>query len=805
MEYLMSANKRRTLLLFLLLIFTIILVWQKGYLGQSFEQPLSSNNTDKPKNLALSESIKSDIRSYIAGITINPKENNLQYAIKLDHGVGRKAIASGNNKKAYEVYKKVLAISYQQGSLMGISIGLGSLSNIIYGMGDNAEALKLTLLEYQVAKVLNKRFEYGVTESRMAIMLHNKDRSMSMSWQLRAQESLKGTPYKQDYVVLLNDLVNNLTWFNMDARALSVATEAWKLSKKLGNSAGHFLAKTRITKTYATLLKNKQQCNQALVVINELLPSFTSEQKKTQSFFNLLHLIAICHQQNNQLNLANQFFASAYSYYEQARHNALGDKDRAKLDEDNLELINDFIDTLITDDKLYTALAVLETNKARTLTDISHDSQQKKVYQQWTNLQLRHAQERVDYFENSSDTTKEPLSLEQEVESIFGTAKVDDTWEDYSRLLEKQTNERQSMKISLQIRNVATSESMSSEQLKKIQHGIDKDTAIISLYINKEKLFVFLLTNSSLQLIATEFETAQGIRLIKRLQATLTNPYFDFYKRPAEELYSQLFKPIKKHLKKGVKLLIYSPDNLFSSIPLGVLSSGKGFLNQFYSITRVPSLRYAGINKKQKNPVQGISCVDPEINGARLPFQQQTGKKLEQLFSGSLKSLKGAECSVGSLEKAIVENKHKAFLHIGAHGFFYPKEAMKSGVYLTDDTDEKQAVLWDAKAIGAIDLDDFDLITLASCETGLSDIEYSRDVFGILRTLFFSGAQLVIAPLWKVQDVATSELMQQFYTYYAKNISVDKALQQAKQTLISNKQFSHPYYWSGFVMTRGIK
>ncbi|MCK5477542.1 MAG: hypothetical protein KAI44_01365, partial [Methylococcales bacterium] len=330
----MSANKRRTLLLFLLLIFTIILVWQKGYLGQSFEQPLSSNNTDKPKNLALSESIKSDIRSYIAGITINPKENNLQYAIKLDHGVGRKAIASGNNKKAYEVYKKVLAISYQQGSLMGISIGLGSLSNIIYGMGDNAEALKLTLLEYQVAKVLNKRFEYGVTESRMAIMLHNKDRSMSMSWQLRAQESLKGTPYKQDYVVLLNDLVNNLTWFNMDARALSVATEAWKLSKKLGNSAGHFLAKTRITKTYATLLKNKQQCNQALVVINELLPSFTSEQKKTQSFFNLLHLIAICHQQNNQLNLANQFFASAYSYYEQARHNALGDKDRAKLDED---------------------------------------------------------------------------------------------------------------------------------------------------------------------------------------------------------------------------------------------------------------------------------------------------------------------------------------------------------------------------------------------------------------------------------------------------------------------------------------
>jgi CHAT domain-containing protein len=802
----MSDKKRRTLLLFLLLICSIVLVWQNGNWAVSSEQPLApaKSNPDKSKNLALSESIKSDIRSYFIGITISPEENNLQYAIKLDHGVGRKAIASGNNKKGYEVYKKVLAISYHQGSLMGVGIGLGALSNIIYGMGDKAEALKITLLEYQVSRALKNRFEYGVTELRMATMLQNKDRSMSMSWRLRAQESLKGTPYIQDYVTLLSDLANDLNWVKKKDRALSVAADAWALSKKLGNSADHLVAKTRITKTYARLLKNQQQCDQALVVINELLPSFNPEQKNTQNFFNLLHLMAECHQQNKQLKLANQFFASAYSYYEQARQNALGDQNRATLDSNNWDLINDFIDTLIADKQLYTALSVLETNKARTLSDISSDSQQKKTYQQWSSLQLRHAQERVNFFDKKSDI-KKSRSLEQELESIVDAGKVDDTWVDYARLLDQQTTERQAMKISLQIRNVATSESMSSEQLKKIQQGINKDSAVLSFYINNEKLFIFLLTNSSLQLIPTEFETARGRRLIQRLQTTLTNPYFDFYKAPAEELYTQLFKPIEKHLNKKIKHLIYSPDNIFSSIPLGVLSSGKEFLNNKYSILRVPSLRYVGNDNKQKNPVQGISCVDPAINGARLPFQQQTGNKLEQLFSGRLKSLKGGQCSIDLLEQAIVENQQKAFLHIGAHGFFYPKDVMKSGVYLSNNIDDSPAVLWDAKAIGATNLDDFNLITLASCETGLSDLNYSRDIFGILRTLFFSGAKSVIAPLWKVQDIATSELMQQFYVLYAKNISASTALQQAKQMLISSKQFSHPYYWSGFVMTRGIK
>lgn len=800
----MSGNKRRVTLLVLLLICSAVLIWQKGYWATEAEQIQSRNNTNKSKELAVSESVKSDIRSYFTGIKISPKENNLQYAIKLDHGTGRKAIASGNKKKAYEVYKKVLAISYHQGSLMGVGIGLGALSNIIYGMGDNVEALKITLLEYKVAKAMKNRFEYGVTESRMATLLHKRDRSMSMGWRIRAQKSLKGTPYIQDYVMLLSDLAGDLSWFKKDDRALSVAADAWMLSKKLNNKPDHLIAKTRATRKYATLLKDQQKCDQAIKAINELIPSFNDDQKKNQQFFNLLHLMATCYQKNKQLDLANHFFASAYSYYEQARQYTLGDKNRAALDDRNWGLINDFIDTLISGNKLYTALAIIETNKARTLTDISEDSQQQSVYKKWTDLQIRHAKERVVFFDKETET-KAIKTLEDELDTIVETFKGEDTWLAYSQLLEKQTVERQAMKVSLQIRNVATSESMNHEQLKKIQQEIDKNSAILSFYINKEKLFVFLLTNSSLQLIPTQLETEQGKKLVKRLQATLTNPYVDFYKRPAKELYRRLFKPIKKRLNKRIKHLIYSPDNIFSSVPLGVLSSGKGFIINQYSILRVPSLRYVDIENKHKNATHGISCVDPDINGARLPFQQQTGSKLEKLFSGKLINLKGKDCSVNLLENAITENKKNAFLHIGAHGFFYPKEAMKSGIYLSNNSEDNDALLWGAKAIGTIKLDDFDLITLASCETGLSDLNYSRDIFGILRTLFFSGANAVIAPLWKVQDIATSELMQEFYTNYAKKIPAETALQQAKKILMSSKQYSHPYYWSGFVMTRGIK
>ena len=59
----------------------------------------------------------------------------------------------------------------------------------------------------------------------------------------------------------------------------------------------------------------------------------------------------------------------------------------------------------------------------------------------------------------------------------------------------------------------------------------------------------------------------------------------------------------------------------------------------------------------------------------------------------------------------------------------------------------------------------------------------------------------VLASLWKVDDIATKELMVRFYTnLLEKKLDKVEALRQAKLELLKNKNYRSPLYWSAFVL-----
>jgi CHAT domain-containing protein len=224
-----------------------------------------------------------------------------------------------------------------------------------------------------------------------------------------------------------------------------------------------------------------------------------------------------------------------------------------------------------------------------------------------------------------------------------------------------------------------------------------------------------------------------------------------------------------------------------------------------YATINLPSLRFFNPEKHLQSlkPSQGISCVDPAINGSRLPFQQETNTRLANLLQERLTPLVGRNCSPKRLETAIQNIHSNGFLHIGAHGRFYDPDPMLSRITLASDEPDGKYAYWDAQAMGSVKLNKIHLVTLSSCETGLKSGRYPRDMFGILRALFYGGAHNVIAPLWSVQDRATSRLIQAFYSHYTTNGRLAQALQQAQQSMIRNPKFRHPFYWSGFVLTGG--
>jgi CHAT domain-containing protein len=126
---------------------------------------------------------------------------------------------------------------------------------------------------------------------------------------------------------------------------------------------------------------------------------------------------------------------------------------------------------------------------------------------------------------------------------------------------------------------------------------------------------------------------------------------------------------------------------------------------------------------------------------------------------------------------------------------------MESAIWLSAPEGKSgQGRPWNARAMATVDMRQVDLVSLSSCETGLTDPEVERDVFGIARALFFAGAKKIVAPLWMVHDQATAELMRAFHGAYAGDVPAVFALQQAQRELMRTEKYRHPFYWSGFIL-----
>lgn len=93
------------------------------------------------------------------------------------------------------------------------------------------------------------------------------------------------------------------------------------------------------------------------------------------------------------------------------------------------------------------------------------------------------------------------------------------------------------------------------------------------------------------------------------------------------------------------------------------------------------------------------------------------------------------------------------------------------------------------------------LVVLSACQTGLGKISKGEGVIGLSRALLYAGADNLIVSLWAVNDIATQNLMIEFYKYMIQQQQTTKysePLRKAKLEMI--KQGLMPYFWSPFVL-----
>jgi CHAT domain-containing protein len=331
----------------------------------------------------------------------------------------------------------------------------------------------------------------------------------------------------------------------------------------------------------------------------------------------------------------------------------------------------------------------------------------------------------------------------------------------------------------------------------------DTQTAIFYPILLKDRIEIIVsLGGKTLKNYKTYLPNSQIDEELKTIIRSLRNEDRDF--QPLlKKWYGILISPIEGDLiANKINNLVFVPDGLLRNIPLAALYDGenKKYLVEKYSTALAPSLNLitpqilnpetqiflaAGLTESPKAPEWSkIPKVKTELEN----ITQRTGSESNLLFNESF--------TENNLENKL-DIVQVSNLHLATHGQF-------------GSTPEDTFLLtWD----GAINLNQLeqllrteqsknrviDLLVLSACETAQGSEKVSLGLAGIAVR---AGVRSTIASLWQVSDDSTQQLMTQLYSELTKDPKPTKAeaLRQAQLFVLENPKFSHPYYWSAFVL-----
>jgi CHAT domain-containing protein/predicted negative regulator of RcsB-dependent stress response len=192
---------------------------------------------------------------------------------------------------------------------------------------------------------------------------------------------------------------------------------------------------------------------------------------------------------------------------------------------------------------------------------------------------------------------------------------------------------------------------------------------------------------------------------------------------------------------------------------------------------------------------------EADISFERLNFTRQEAEQILSLVSN--KERKQALDFSASRDIAISpELGQYQIIHFATHGILNSTNPELSGVVLSlfDNQGTPQNGFLRLHDIFNLSLP-AELVVLSACETGLGEEVKGEGLVGLTRGFMYAGSPRVVVSLWSVDDEATSELMNKFYTnMLRKNLKPAAALRAAQIEMSRNQNFAAPYYWAAFTL-----
>ena len=182
---------------------------------------------------------------------------------------------------------------------------------------------------------------------------------------------------------------------------------------------------------------------------------------------------------------------------------------------------------------------------------------------------------------------------------------------------------------------------------------------------------------------------------------------------------------------------------------------------------------------------------------ARLPFTQREAEGILSVSGSGLKALGFQANRERVLSKELGDYR---IVHFATHGLLNSEHPELSGIVLSLVDEQGRPVDGFLRLNEIYNLNlSADLVVLSACQTALGKDVKGEGLIGLTRGFMYAGSPRVIASLWKVDDVATAELMKIFYQkMFRGRMTPSAALRAAKLEMSKNKRWSSPYYWAAF-------
>ncbi len=278
-----------------------------------------------------------------------------------------------------------------------------------------------------------------------------------------------------------------------------------------------------------------------------------------------------------------------------------------------------------------------------------------------------------------------------------------------------------------------------------------------------------------------------------RLEKRTTREYLPY----SQELYGWLLRPLEGELAAhGVKTLVFVPDGALRTIPMSALHDGQAFLVAHYAVATTPSLALTDIQAMpvEKSPRALLNGLTQAVQGfSELPNVEAELQAVGQLYRG--KVLKDQEYVVGKVESELGQNPYSV-VHIASHGQF--ESDVRQTFLLAYDGKLTMDSLEKLISPSRYRDQPISLLTLSACQTAAGD---DRAALGLAGVAVKAGASSALASLWFINDQSASMLVAEFYAQLRQpGMSKAHALQNAQLRMLADKRFSHPSYWSPFLL-----